>query len=470
MQIPEKVNDIIRRLEKNGYEGYAVGGCVRDRILGREPGDWDITTSARPEEVKHIFPKTIDTGILHGTVTVMIEGEGFEVTTFRLDGDYMDHRHPSTVEYTPDLREDLKRRDFTINAMAYNPRTGIVDLFGGMEDIRRKCIRCVGEPRERFDEDALRMLRGVRFAGQLGFEVEETTLQAITELSHTIDKVSSERIREELTKLLLSNAPEKLMLAEQTGLCKVFFSEFSQMVRTGQNNPHHCYHVGEHCLRAVKYVQRQYDRPEIDWLPGLNPYEGPFSACKVNTILVYAALLHDVGKAVRKTTDEEGTDHFYGHDIAGSEMAKDILRRLHFDNDTIAMVSKLVRYHERRYDGQRKTLRHLVSQVGKEAMPYLFLLQEADICAQSSYERENKLTRLKNAKEMYVELLESKEAVTISELAINGKDLIQLGIRPGPQIGAMLRMLLEIVIEDPKKNNRKTLLTEAQKHITIRQS
>lgn len=470
MQIPEKVDYIIRRLEKNGYEGYAVGGCVRDQILGREPGDWDITTSARPEEVKRIFHKTIDTGIVHGTVTVMIEGEGFEVTTFRLDGDYLDHRHPASVEYTPDLREDLKRRDFTINAMAYNPKTGIVDLFGGMEDIRKRCIRCVGEPKERFDEDALRMLRGVRFAGQLGFEVEDATLQAITELSYTIDKVSSERIRVELTKLLLSNEPGKLMLAEKTGLCKVFFPEFSKMVQTGQNNPHHCYHVGEHCIRAVTYVQELYKRAETDWLPGLNPYEGQFSTSKVNTILVYAALLHDVGKAVRKTTGEDGTDHFYGHDIAGSEMAKEILRRLHFDNDTIAMVSKLVRYHERRYDGKKKTLRRLVSQVGKEAMPYLFLLQEADICAQSNYEREIKLIRLEEARKMYVELLASGEAVAVSELAINGKDLIQLGVRPGPQIGEMLRTLLETVIENPEKNNKRTLLTEAQKRITIRQS
>ncbi len=467
MQIPEKVDYIIRKLKKNGHEGYAVGGCVRDRILGREPGDWDITTSAKPEEVKEIFSRTIDTGIQHGTVTVMVDGEGFEVTTYRVDGDYKDHRHPTSVEFTPNLEEDLKRRDFTINAMAYNPHTGIVDLFDGMQDIEKRCIRCVGEPTERFSEDALRMLRGVRFAGQLGFDIEDKTLQAMEELAHTIDKVSAERIRVELTKLLLSNAPEKLMLAEQTGLCKEFFPEFSEMLRTEQHNPHHCYNVGEHSLWAVKHVQEQYGMLGERTPKELNPYEEEGTKNKVNTILVYAALLHDVGKPSHRKTDEDGVDHFYGHDVAGSEMAQDILRRLHFDNDTIGMVSKLVRFHERRYDGRKKTLRRLVSQVGKEAMPYLFLIQEADIRSQSDYEREDKLTRLREAKEMYLELLKKEEPVSIKELAVTGNDLIELGIKPGPQIGGMLRQLLEIVIEDPAKNNRKTLLTEARNRITM---
>ncbi len=467
MQIPEKVDYIIRKLKKNGHEGYAVGGCVRDRILGREPGDWDITTSAKPDEVKQIFTRTIDTGIQHGTVTVMVDGEGFEVTTYRVDGDYEDHRHPTSVEFTPNLEEDLKRRDFTINAMAYNPHVGMVDLFDGMGDIERRCIRCVGEPRERFSEDALRMLRGVRFAGQLGFEVEDKTLCAMKELAPTIQNVSAERIRVELTKLLLSNTPERLMLAEQTGLCNEFLPEFSEMLRTEQNNPHHCYNVGEHSLWAVRHVQELYRCVAKDTRRDLNPYDAEESMDKVNTILVYAALLHDVGKPSHRKTDENGIDHFYGHDVAGSEMVYDILRRLRFDNDTVGMVSKLVRFHERRYDGRKKTLRRLVSQVGKDAMPYLFLLQEADIRSQSDYEREDKLTRLKEAKEMYLELLEKEEPVSIKELAVTGNDLIGIGVKPGPQIGEILRQLLEIVIENPTKNNKQTLLTEAQKRITI---
>ncbi len=456
MRIPEKVDYIIRKLEKSGYEGYAVGGCVRDRILGREPGDWDITTSAKPEDVKRIFTRTIDTGIQHGTVTVMIDGEGFEVTTYRVDGDYKDHRHPTSVQFTPNLEEDLKRRDFTINAMAYNPHSGIVDLFDGMGDIEKRCIRCVGEPQERFSEDALRMLRGVRFAGQLGFDVEKRTLEAMSGLAHTIEKVSAERIRVELTKLLLSKEPEKLMLAEQTGLCKVILPEFSDMLATEQNNPHHCYNVGEHSIRAVKCVRKLFER---DW----DSDESEISKDKLATVLVFAALLHDVGKPSHKQIDEEGIHHFYGHDESGSQQAGEILRRLRFDNETIGMVTKLVRFHERRYDGGKKTLRRLVSQVGKETMPYLFLLQEADICSQSEYQREEKLLRLKEAKDMYRQLLEQGEAVSIKELAVSGKDLIQHGVMPGPGLGDTLRKLLEIVIDDPEKNSKEILLQEVQK-------
>ena len=291
MQIPEKVKDIIEKLEQNGYEGYAVGGCVRDSVLGRVPEDWDITTSAKPEEIKRLFRKTIDTGIAHGTVTVMMDGEGFEVTTYRVDGDYVDHRHPKTVTFTPNLEEDLKRRDFTMNAMAYNPREGIVDLFGGMDDIQKGCIRCVGNPSERFSEDALRMLRGVRFAGQLGFTLEKETKEGIRLLADTIARVSAERIQVELTKLLLSKEPEKLLLAEETGLCHVILPEFSRMLATQQTNPHHCYSVGEHVLHAVRQIRHAAGGLP----PGEAPFGGEFSDKKVSTILAYAALLHDVG-------------------------------------------------------------------------------------------------------------------------------------------------------------------------------
>lgn len=463
IQLPEKVGYILEKLEKNGFEGYAVGGCVRDSVLGRTPGDWDITTSAKPEEVKQLFRRTIDTGIAHGTVTVMIEGEGFEVTTYRVDGKYEDHRHPESVEFTPNLEEDLKRRDFTINAMAYNPRTGIVDLFDGMGDIERKKIRCVGNPLERFSEDALRMFRGVRFAGQLGFEIEEETLQAICELAHTIRRVSAERVRVELTKLLLSKEPEKLMLAEQTGLCQYFFPEFQTMFATEQNNPHHCYSVGEHCLRAVKQVKCLADGMSEEELP----YGGTFSREKVNTILVFAALLHDVGKPECRKTDEKRIDHFYGHDAAGVEKASEILHRLRFDNDTIRMVKGVIRYHERRYDGNRRSLRRLINQAGVDVMPYLFLLQKADVLSQSDYQREEKLARIEEAHRMFQDILSEKEPVSIRDLAVTGRDIIALGIEPGPRVGELLQMLLELVIEDPGKNNSKHLLTEAGKCIKI---
>lgn len=463
MQIPEKVNELIQVLEQNGYEGYAVGGCVRDSVLGRVPEDWDITTSAKPEDIKRLFRKTIDTGIAHGTVTVMLDGEGFEVTTYRVDGDYVDHRHPKTVAFTPNLEEDLKRRDFTMNAMAYNPRGGIVDLFGGMEDIRKGCIRCVGNPTERFSEDALRMLRGIRFAGQLGFSLEEETKQGIRLLADTIARVSAERIQVELTKLLLSKEPEKLLLAEQTGLCRVIFPEFSRMLATQQRNPHHCYSVGEHVMHAVKYIRQNAE----ELSSGEAPFGGEFSDKKVSTILVYAALLHDVGKPMCKKTDEKGIDHFYGHDRTGAELTSEILHRLRFDNDTIRMVKALVWYHERRYDGNRRSLRRLVSKVGAEVMPYLFLLQKADVLAQSDYNKNEKLQRIEEAHRMFEEILREKEPVSIRELAVSGREIIGLGVAPGPQVGEILQKLLDVVIDDPGKNYRKQLLTEAQKWIKI---
>lgn len=467
LQIPEKVKYILDILKANNYEGYAVGGCVRDSVLGRIPGDWDITTSARPEEIKKIFRKTVDTGIEHGTVTVILGGEGFEVTTYRVDGKYEDHRHPTEVEFTPDLKEDLKRRDFTINAMAYNPEKGIVDLFDGMKDLERRCIRCVGEAEERFSEDALRMLRGIRFAGQLDFTIEEGTLQAIQKQSASIGKVSVERIRTEITKLLLSKRPDKLLLAEKTGLCRSFLPEFSVMLETTQNNPHHSFDVGHHSLRTVMNARRIGEKLRKKEAGIPQPYDGDFRTEKVDTILVFAALFHDVGKPLCKKTDEKGVDHFHGHAEAGSQMAHDIMRRLRFDNDTVNMVTKIVRFHERRFEGSRKAMRRLMSQAGVEVMPYLFIIQEADVLSQSEYMRDEKLAHIKEGRRVFTEILEKKEAVHLQDLEVTGKDLIDLGVPQGPQVGKVLRDLLDIVIDFPEKNNRKLLLTEAKKRITI---
>ena len=252
IQLPEKVKYMIDTLMEAGYEAYAVGGCIRDSILGRKPEDWDITTSARPMQVKQLFKRTIDTGIQHGTVTVMISGEGFEVTTYRIDGEYEDGRHPREVEFTASLLEDLRRRDFTINAMAYNEKEGLVDAFSGRKDLEKKLIRCVGNPKERFEEDALRMMRAVRFAAQLGFSIEKGTRDAITELAGNLAKVSAERIQVELVKLLVSNHPGEFMTAYETGLTQVFLPEFDAMIDTPQNNKHHCYNVGKHTIEAVK--------------------------------------------------------------------------------------------------------------------------------------------------------------------------------------------------------------------------
>lgn len=467
VQIPEKVEYILDILKANNYEGYVVGGCVRDSVLGRIPGDWDITTSAKPEEVKKIFRKTVDTGIEHGTVTVILGGEGFEVTTYRVDGKYEDHRHPTEVEFTPDLKEDLKRRDFTINAMAYNPEKGIVDLFDGIKDLKHCCIRCVGEPEERFSEDALRMLRGIRFAGQLDFTIEEHTLEAIQKQSASIGKVSVERIRTEITKLLLSKRPDKLLLVEKTGLSEDFLPEFSRMLKTAQNHPHHSFDVGHHSLLVVRNARELGEKLRKKEAGIPQPYDGDFSTEKVDTILVFAALLHDVGKPPCKTTDEKGVDHFHGHAEVGSQMAHDIMRRLRFDNDTVNMVTKIVRFHERRYAGSRKAMRRLMSQAGVEVMPYLFIIQEADVLSQREYMREDKLTHIKEGRRVFTEILRQKEAVCLQDLEVTGKDLLDLGVPRGPQVGKVLRELLDIVIDSPVKNNRKLLLTEAKKRITI---
>ena len=252
IDIPDSVKLIIDVLEKNGYEAFAVGGCVRDTILNRKPQDWDITTSALPNQVKELFNRTIDTGIEHGTVTVMMKRVGYEVTTYRIDGEYNDSRHPDSVEFTVNLIEDLKRRDFTINAMAYNPNVGLVDAFGGIDDIKHKVIRCVGLAEERFTEDALRILRAVRFSAQLGFDIEEDTMLAIKKLASTLEKISAERIHVELEKLILSSHPDKLITAYNAGITRIVLPEFDRIMECQQNTPYHMYNVGEHTIKVME--------------------------------------------------------------------------------------------------------------------------------------------------------------------------------------------------------------------------
>lgn len=465
MKIPENVTFILKTLEQNGYEGYAVGGCVRDTILGREPGDWDITTSAKPEQVKALFRRTIDTGIEHGTVTVMLGDVGYEVTTYRMDGEYEDHRHPTEVIFTPNLIEDLKRRDFTINAMAYNPETGIVDEFDGMGDIEKKCICCVGNAKERFEEDALRMLRGIRFAGQLLFDIESLTLAAIKEKAPTLVNVSAERIRTELTKLLVSDGADRLLLAVETGLSRYFLPELDRMLATPQKNPHHAFDVGNHSIQAVRHINELWK-------------ENRALGEKAHVALAYAALLHDVAKPDCKTTDEKGVDHFYSHNELGAEKAKKILRRLKFDNDTIHIVSKIIKYHDTRHencliDGKysekgKKAMRRLMNRVGTEAMPLLFLLQKADLLAQGEYRREEKLAKLAAGKRCYEEIRAAGEAVTIKDLAIGGSEIIRLGVKPGPEIGEILRKLLDSVLENPGKNTPDELIQIAKMLVKAR--
>ena len=358
IQLPNAVQYIIDTIEQAGFEAYAVGGCVRDSILGRTPDDWDITTSAKPEDIKRIFRHTVDTGIQHGTVTVLIKKECYEVTTYRIDGEYEDSRHPKEVSFTSLLSEDLKRRDFTINAMAYNEARGLVDLFGGREDLKRGIIRCVGDPRERFSEDALRIMRAVRFSAQLGYEIEEQTEAAIKELAHTLSHISVERIQVELVKLLISKHPEYVLKLYELGLTKVFLPEFDIMMDTPQNNPHHLYSVGMHTVKAMKDVP-------------------------CDRIVRLTVLLHDVGKPATRSTDENGIDHFHGHPNLGAEMAKRILRRMRFDNDTLEKVSLLVLYHDygNAVSATPAFTRKLINKVKLENFPLLLEIKRADILA-----------------------------------------------------------------------------------------
>ncbi len=433
IRLPDKVHKIIGTLTAAGYEAYAVGGCIRDSVLGRTPSDWDITTSARPGEVKSLFPRTIDTGIKHGTVTVLMGREGFEVTTFRIDGVYEDGRHPKDVTFTASLREDLRRRDFTVNAMAFNDRAGLIDIFGGIKDIEAGVIRCVGNAEERFTEDALRMLRAVRFSAQLGYRIEENTEDAIRKLAGNLKWVSAERIQAELVKLVVSGHPDYLRTAYETGITGQILPEFDLCMQTPQNNPHHCYNVGEHILHSMTKV-------------------GP------DKVLRLGMLFHDIGKPQTLTVDAEGITHNKGHAEVGEKMTGQILRRLKFDNDTIQKVTKIVRYHDQEVGASPSGVRRAVNRTGEDIFRMLFAVKKADILAQSDYLREDKLERLAYIQGLYEEIRRKHECVSLKGLAVTGADLIAFGIPPGREMGRLLGELLEAVLEDPERNTREELL------------
>lgn len=433
IHIPIKVEKIIQTLQEHGFEAYAVGGCVRDSILGRKPEDWDITTSAMPEETKQIFRHTIDTGIEHGTVTVRLEKESFEVTTYRIDGKYEDNRHPKEVTFTRSLREDLLRRDFTINAMAYNSKDGLVDIFGGLEDLKKQVIRCVGNARERFSEDALRILRGVRFAAQLGFAIDPDTEEGMRMLAPTLEKISAERIQTELVKTLTSDRPELLKKAYELGITAQFLPEFDRLMVTEQETPHHMYNVGEHTIQAMKHI-----RPE--------------------KVLRLTMLLHDMGKPALKTIDATGRAHFKKHAAESEVLARRILKRLKFDNDTLHKVTRLVRYHDYRMEATEKNVRRAMNRIGEDIFTAYMEVRRADVLAQSLYKREEKLQNLNEVEALYEKIVREEQCVSLRTLAVSGKDLLETGMKPGKEIGETLERLLDQVIENPELNTREELL------------
>lgn len=430
--LPEKVMMIIENLQMHGFDAYAVGGCVRDSILAKKPQDWDITTSAKPAEIKELFDRTVDTGIEHGTVTVLLGKESFEVTTYRIDGAYEDSRHPKEVIFTKRLEEDLKRRDFTINAMAYNDTVRLVDVFGGMKDLNHHLIRCVGDPKERFSEDALRILRAVRFSAQLDFPIEQFTAEACRELAPTLTNISAERIQAELIKLLVSDHPERIQDAYELGITKVILPEWDAMVGVAQNTPHHKYDVAEHTLHALKNV-------------------------KNDRILRLVMLFHDMGKPIMKTTDDSGRDHFKGHALVSEEIARTVMRRLKFDNETIKTVTRLVCYHDYRIEATPQNVRRAMNRIGADLFPYYLAIRMADVKAQSPYRRREKIENIVAMREAYQEILIQGQCVTLRDLAVSGKDLMDIGMKPGRELGSMLNELLEWVIDDPDCNKKEIL-------------
>ncbi len=440
IKIPEKVKFILDNLSLHGYEAYAVGGCIRDSLMGRQPEDWDITTSAKPLQVKELFTRTVDTGLQHGTVTVMLGKEGFEVTTYRIDGEYTDHRHPKEVIFTPDVLEDLKRRDFTINAMAYNETKGLIDAFGGMEDLHNGLIRCVGNPASRFQEDALRMLRAVRFAAQLNFTVAPQTEAAILQLAPNLDRISAERVRTELVKLLVSPHPERMRDVYALGITKVVFPEFDEMMQTEQNHMHHCYSVGEHVIHSMEHTPQ-------------------------DKILRLTMLLHDIAKPSCKTTDSDGIDHFYGHPKKGEEIARKIMQRLKMDGNTIQRVCALVRWHDENPPLEEVRIRKTIQKIGLDQYPAIFAVKRADILAQSAFRRAEKLAYVDAYESMYEKILAQGHCLHLKQLAVTGRDLLQLGAVQGKQVGEILNRLLAEVLEEPAKNDRAYLLTQARKFL-----
>lgn len=406
--LPKDVKHIIDVLMENGYEAYAVGGCVRDSILGRVPGDWDITTSALPMQVKGLFRRTVDTGIQHGTVTVMLGRNGYEVTTYRIDGKYEDSRHPESVEFTPKLEEDLKRRDFTINAMAYNDEHGIVDIFDGVGDLQRKIIRCVGNAHDRFDEDALRILRAVRFSAQLGFGIEENTARAAKELAVNLKKISSERIHMEFNKMLKSPHPDYFSVADAIGIMEIVLPEY--------------------------HVMSAEDKAFVGALA---------KECACQLPERYAAMLFMSGGY----SEEDPAD-----------TAKRVLKRLKLDNDTINTASMLLRFDMLEITDDESRIRHIIYETGDKN-----ILRILDF--RTAYEKciGNDIADVRRMYDICNMIFERGDCVSLKNLAITGKELIAMGVPAGRQMGEILNSLLMLVLDNPQLNDREQLSKEALK-------
>lgn len=430
-KIPIQVFEVLRTLQNKGYQAYLVGGACRDLILNRQVKDWDITTSALPEDVINLFRHTIPTGIKHGTVTVIMDNLHIEVTTFRIDGDYSDNRKPDNVIFTNNAEEDVKRRDFTINGLLYDGEK-IIDYVHGLFDLHYKIIRCIGNPKDRFEEDSLRVMRAIRFACQLGFEIEGYTKQQIEFSAYLINLISKERIRDELIKILISNHPsEGIRLLKETQILYNILPELQKCVGFDQTNYHHDKDVFEHILEVLSHTP-----------------------CNLKVRL--SALFHDIGKPDTFSIDKENIGHFYLHHVKGAEITEQILIRLKFDNETIRNVKILVREHMTRYQKIRKvTVKKLIIRVGLDNIDDLINLQIADIIGTKPPYNFDMIYSFKKEAQR---ILTEKEPLSLKSLAINGNDVMRLGIEQGKKVGEVLNYLLEIILENPELNNKEELL------------
>jgi len=439
IQLPKNVSYIIKTLNDNGFQAFIVGGCVRDYMLNRTPNDWDVTTNAIPDEIKKLFKKTIDTGIEHGTVTVLIGDKPYEVTTFRKDGDYVDNRRPEFVEYTNDIIQDLSRRDFTVNAMAYNEETGLIDPYNGIEDLHNTVIKCVGNSVVRFSEDALRMLRAVRFSAQLSFFIDNEVIYALKKKATNIRNISAERIRDELNKILKTDYVEKAFdVLHTTTLLKYILPEFDICYDVKQNIKYHLFNVAVHSLKVVEHTP-------------------------IKLYLRYAALLHDIGKPICKITDENGVDSFRNHAKVSTSLAENILKRIKMDNKNKDKILRLIFYHDREIVPTKKAVKRAVLDVGDDIFLDLINLKKAEVYAQNMKYTLSRLEVYDKIIDIYNEIKSLNEVMNLSSLEINGNDVIQLGYS-GKEVGVILNNIFLYIIDNPESNNKEKILKIIKKN------
>ena len=433
IDVPEGARLIIGRLEKAGFEAFVVGGCVRDSLLGYEPKDWDVCTSALPDDSLDVFKdfRVIATGLRHGTITIIVNDVTFEVTTYRIDGDYSDNRRPDSVEFTRSLKEDLARRDFTINSMAYNPSAGLVDHFGGADDLKACVVRCVGDPAKRIREDALRIMRALRFASSIRFSIEGTTAAVMSENRRLLGNIAAERIAAELNGLLLGDGFRKIAV-ENLDIVTEVIPELSQGIGFEQNNQYHCYDVLTHILFSVESAPKDVQ-------------------------LRLAMLLHDVAKP-ECYSEKDGIGHFYGHALVGDDIAKRVLSRLKYDNDTIHTVCELIKYHDAIIPARRKVVKRWLNKIGEVRLRQLVEVKRADAKAQVPARGEEKIAELVKVLALIDDVIEKGQCFSLKDLAVNGRDLIDAGIPEGVNVGNILNMLINMVIDEQIPNERQALL------------